>query len=367
MSQSKGNLPDVDFAGQNLPYPPQPPPSYDQSSYQATTYGQPPYPQDAFGQLPFQPTAFPQPQYPQFPVGQFPAGPFPPTQFPATQFGAVQVPPGEFPPPAFSHVPYAQPGFMQPTPPTMEDPNAPLHNQGYDVPPSYNDNQDFGTNYFDDKNVRRAFIRKVFLVLTAQLLVTFGFVAVFTFVDEAKGYVRRNVWTLYLSYGVFLAALIALACCGDLRRKHPWNLIALSVITLCMSYMVGMVASFYDTEAVIMAVGITAIVCFSVVLFSMQTRFDFTSCYGVLMVCLLVFFLFGILAIFIRNNILQIVYAALGALLFTCFLAVDTQLILGNKKLALSPEEYIFAALNLYTDIINIFLYILAIIGRTKN
>lgn len=49
------------------------------------------------------------------------------------------------------------------------------------------------------------------------------------------------------------------------------------------------------------------------------------------------------------------------------FLAVDTQLLLGNKKLALSPEEYIFAALNLYTDIINIFLYILAIVGRSRE
>lgn len=49
------------------------------------------------------------------------------------------------------------------------------------------------------------------------------------------------------------------------------------------------------------------------------------------------------------------------------FLAVDTQMILGNKQLAISPEEYVFAALNLYTDIINIFLYILAIIGRAKE
>lgn len=49
------------------------------------------------------------------------------------------------------------------------------------------------------------------------------------------------------------------------------------------------------------------------------------------------------------------------------FLAVDTQLLLGNKKLSLSPEEYIFAALNLYTDIINIFLYILAIVGRSRD
>lgn len=49
------------------------------------------------------------------------------------------------------------------------------------------------------------------------------------------------------------------------------------------------------------------------------------------------------------------------------FLAVDTQLLLGNKKLSLSPEEYVFAALNLYLDIIQIFLYILRIMGRSRG
>lgn len=49
------------------------------------------------------------------------------------------------------------------------------------------------------------------------------------------------------------------------------------------------------------------------------------------------------------------------------FLAVDTQLLLGNKELTLHPEEYVFAALNLYMDIINIFLYILAILGRARG
>lgn len=115
---------------------------------------------------------------------------------------------------------------------------------------------------------------------------------------------------------------------------------------------------------------------------------------GVLLVSMVVLIVFAVLCIFIRNRILEIVYASLGALLFTCvseglpgagagtevgeqvpehhvlspqFLAVDTQLLLGNKQLSLSPEEYVFAALNLYTDIINIFLYILTIIGRAKE
>lgn len=43
---------------------------------------------------------------------------------------------------------------------------------------------------------------------------------------------------------------------------------------------------------------------------------------------------------------------------------MDTQLILGGKhKYSISPEEYIFAALNLYLDIVTIFLLLLQLIG----
>ncbi|MEQ2232403.1 hypothetical protein ILYODFUR_010915 [Ilyodon furcidens] len=240
----------------------------------------------------------------------------------------------------------------------------PYHSE--EAPPAFSENQDFDFG-LDNKSIRRAFIRKVYLVLTAQLMVTFAFVAIFTFVKEVKVFVLRNTWTYFLSYAVFFVSVCVISCCGNVRRRHPWNLVALSVLTLSMSYMVGTIASFHETESVIMAVGITAVVCFTVVIFSMQTKYDFTSCYGVLFVCLLVLIFFSILCIFLQNIILQIVYAGLGALLFTAFLAVDTQLLLGNKELALSPEEYIFAALNLYTDIINIFLYILAIVGRARG
>ncbi|KAK3515591.1 hypothetical protein QTP70_024619 [Hemibagrus guttatus] len=307
--------------------------------------------------------------------------------------GAPGMPGGApFPPPgAFVHPMYGQggPGFPQapfphaapynPAPPDLPTNPAPnptpyqytpdTSNNFYqtDEPPPVYDHEEITISGFDDKTVRRAFIRKVFLVLTLQLIVTFSAVALFTFEHNIKTFVRQNTWTYWISYIIFLVPLIAISCCGEFRRKHPWNLVALSVLTLSMSYMTGMIASFYDTDAVIMAVGITVVVCFTVVIFSLQSKYDFTSCAGVLFVCVIVLFIFGILCIFIRNKILQIVYATLGALIFTCFLAVDTQLLLGNKKLSLSPEEYVFGALNLYLDIINIFLYILQIIGRSRN
>ncbi|XP_061752691.1 glutamate receptor, ionotropic, N-methyl D-aspartate-associated protein 1a (glutamate binding) [Nerophis ophidion] len=345
MSQDKSGYPGMGETHpihSNVYGPPQPgfgmpPPNYSQGPGgpypPAAGYGQPGFPQAGFGP----PGPYPQMPYPQMP---YPQGPYPQ--------GPYQGP--------------GQPGFPG-------DPSAPGGSPGYhgDVPPTYYDNEDFTNSGFEDKSIRQAFIRKVFLVLTVQLLVTFSFVAVFTFVHEAKVFVRMNPWTYYISYVIFLVSLIVLSCCGDFRRKHPWNLVALAILTLSLSYMVGMIASFYDTDTVIMAVGITAVVCFTVVLFSLQSKYDFTSCQGVLFVCLIVLLLFGILCMFIHDRILHLVYASLGALLFTCFLAVDTQLLLGNKKLSLSPEEYVFAALNLYTDIINIFLYILAIVGRSRD
>ncbi|XP_048338597.1 protein lifeguard 1 isoform X1 [Sphaerodactylus townsendi] len=381
MSHEKSFLVSGDpFPGQQPPVPP----GYAQPPYPTAPYPQPQFSPAAYGQ-PGYPAAGPYPQGPYPAAGPYPQGPYPAAgPYPQGPYPAA----GPYPQGPYPQGPYPQGPYTQPQPVGPEDQGcgsrppiyviwrsgtvasriAPLHsNYHEDGPPSYYDNQDFPTTNWDDKNIRQAFIRKVFLVLTLQLSVTFAFVAVFTFVDEVRGFVRKNVWTYYVSYAVFFISLIVLSCCGEFRRKHPWNLVALSILTLCLSYMVGMIASFYNTEVVIMAVGITAAVCFTVVIFSLQTKYDFTSCRGVLIVCLVVLLIFAILCIFIRNRILDIVYASLGALLFTCFLAVDTQMILGNKQLAISPEEYVFAALNLYTDIINIFLYILAIIGRAKE
>lgn len=225
---------------------------------------------------------------------------------------------------------------------------------------------------FDDKSVRRGFIRKVYSILMLQLVVTGAIMALFMFVEKIKDYVQDNMWVMYASWGVSFACIIVLACCGDVRRKSPGNFICLGVFTLCESFMLGTIATFYDTEAVLIAVGITAAVTLALTLFAFQTKIDFTGC-GAVLLCILVIFvfsgmLFGIFSAMGRmGRGAQIGYAALGCLIFSLYLIYDTQIMLGGKhKYSLSPEEYIFAALNLYLDIINLFLYILSIFGNSK-
>lgn len=49
------------------------------------------------------------------------------------------------------------------------------------------------------------------------------------------------------------------------------------------------------------------------------------------------------------------------------FLAFDTQLLMGNKRYTISPEEYVFATLNIYLDIIYIFSFFLQIFGTRRD
>ena len=51
-----------------------------------------------------------------------------------------------------------------------------------------------------------------------------------------------------------------------------------------------------------------------------------------------------------------------GAGLFSVFIIVDTQMIMRK----LSSDEYVLGAINLYLDILNLFLYILRILGERK-
>lgn len=231
--------------------------------------------------------------------------------------------------------------------------------------------EEFGSSQtfsFSEKSVRLGFIRKVYGILVCQLTVTFSFITIFLYVEPVRKFSHENLWPWVTAFVVTFVCLIALACCPDVRRKFPTNMIFLGIFTLCESFLLGSVASCYQADEVLIAVGITAAVVIGLTIFAFQTKWDFTMCSGGLLVFLIILFLFGILAAIMHNRVLSIVYSSLGALVFSMYIVVDTQLMMGGQhQYALSPEEYIFAALNLYLDIVNLFLFILSIIGRARD
>uniref|UniRef100_A0A8V0Z2X0 Transmembrane BAX inhibitor motif containing 1 n=3 Tax=Gallus gallus TaxID=9031 RepID=A0A8V0Z2X0_CHICK len=294
---------------------------------------------------------------------------YPPSAYPQpSHYGGGYPQPGGYPAPAGYVAPggygtpggYPQPGMAMPTMPVRFGDTYGGDGMGHSSPIQSAD--------WDDRKVRHSFIRKVYAIISVQLLVTVGIIAMFTFVSPVRSFVQRNIAVYYSSYAVFLVTYLVLVCCQGPRRRFPWNLILLSIFTLAMSFMTGTIASMYQTKAVLIAMLITAIVAIIVTIFCFQTKVDFTSCTGLFCVLGIVVMVTGIVTVIVLSfkyvPWLHMLYAAIGAIAFTLFLAYDTQLVLGNRKNTLSPEEYIYGALTIYTDIVYIFTFLLQIVGR---
>ncbi|CAH8538673.1 unnamed protein product [Schistosoma guineensis] len=224
----------------------------------------------------------------------------------------------------------------------------------------------FTASSFSDKKIRHAFIRKVYFTLSVQLLFTFGIVCIFCLVKPVTIWVRRNPWFYYLAYAIFFVTYLVLGCIVSVRRRFPGNYICLAVFTLALSYMAGSIGAFYGAEAALISVALTFALCICITLFAMQTRFDFTMCSGFLFVFSCVVMLTGIAIMIVYfvlgpNKILQGVYSGILTLLFGLYLAYDTQLIMGGREFELEPEEYIFGAMQLYVDVVFMFMAIAGI------
>jgi len=257
---------------------------------------------------------------------------------------------GGYPPP-----PYAQQNMP------YGSPSAPLPQQN----DSYNAPDNFG---FSDKTIRKKFISKVYSILMCQLLITLIFVAMATLHEPTKIYIKQHSGLAIIAIIITFGTLIALACCEDLRRKSPTNFILLFVFTLAESFLLAVSVSRYYPEQVLFALGLTTLICFALTIFALQTKVDFTVMGGFLMVAAIVLLVVSIVGIFFPGKLMTLIIASAGAIIFSLYLIYDTQMMMGGEhKYSISPEEYIFAALNIYVDIINIFMYILAIIGASDD
>ncbi|KAM9851046.1 protein lifeguard 3 [Aulostomus maculatus] len=288
--------------------------------------------------------------------------PFPPPPSYSPGPGMFPGPPGYWAQAGMWAAPGVSPSGMPSTIPTLSA-GVPASNPG--------EMEGFLSSQWESTSVRHAFIRKVYLILAAQLTVTFSVVAVFTFVDPVRLFVIKYPGIYWASLVVYFMVYCILICCKEPRRRFPWNLVLLGIFTVALSYMTGTISSYYETKAVFLAMGITALVCVTVTIFCFQTKVDFTSCGGFLSIAAILFLIIGVVTAVVLSfqyvPWLHMLYAAIGAIIYTLFLVYNTQLLIGNRELAISPEEYIYGALSLYIDIVHIFLFILQISGSATE
>ena len=223
-------------------------------------------------------------------------------------------------------------------------------------------------NPFCSSEIRKGFIRKVYSLLTMQLLFTIGISTLFMFDDTCKKFAGSETgYALFIISAVSLfGTLIAMLCNPEIVKKYPQNYIFLSFFTFCNSYIIGFTTTYYDTLTVIQAFGITAAITISLTIYAGQTKYDFTTWGAGLLACLVGIILVNLLNIWIQNTFLHTVMSCFGAIIFSFYIIYDTQLIIGgeHKKYQFDVDDYVFATITLYLDIINLFLYILDLLDR---
>ncbi|KAJ2003033.1 hypothetical protein GGI04_003111 [Coemansia thaxteri] len=209
-----------------------------------------------------------------------------------------------------------------------------------------------------DISIRHAFIRKVYTILTLQLLATTVFGGYLRHVDATSGFLLRHVWTVYAA---MLGTLVSVVGLWWKRHSHPANIAFLSAFTLFEAYVLGAATAFYSTSMVLQALAITLGLFVVLTLFTLQSSYDFSKLGSILFFALWAVILVGLVQIFVPfSRAFDLFVAVAIALIFCGYILYDTHMIMHR----LSPDEYIIASLDLYLDIVNLFLAILRILNN---
>lgn len=126
--------------------------------------------------------------------------------------------------------------------------------------------------------------------------------------------------------------------------------------------------SYENGGAIVLTAAImTLILVASLTLYAIMTKRDFTSGMAILVAFIASTFLFLLFFFINWTSTAQIFYCSIGIFVFGLYLVIDTQLIMGGRKVALSMDDYVVAALLLYIDIIQIFLYVLSLLTNKNS
>lgn len=217
----------------------------------------------------------------------------------------------------------------------------------------------------EPSEVRNGFIRKVYGILSTQLLLTATVATPLVMNATLKQWVHTNGAPLVIAATVVNIALLCAmtVCCESSMRTFPTNYVLLFLFTASEGFIVGVICSTYTGSSVLLAVVATGFVVGGLTLFAATTKSDFTGMGAYLFAALLVLLIFGLFCMLFSSPIMHKIYCCFGILLFSFYLIYDTQMIMGKGELRLGVDDYVFAALQLYLDIIQLFLYILELVG----
>ena len=120
----------------------------------------------------------------------------------------------------------------------------------------------------------------------------------------------------------------------------------------------------HEPKTVFTAAALTAAMVFGLTIYACVTKEDFTeSLCGFFIVAVLLCMIVALIPIyiFVHPLLAHLMWCTVGVFIFSFYIIWDTQVIIGgkHKHAEFDVDDYILAAIILYIDIIQLFLYIL--------
>ncbi|GAA7166815.1 Bax inhibitor-1/YccA family protein [Helicobacter pylori] len=160
----------------------------------------------------------------------------------------------------------------------------------------------------------------------------------------------------------FIAEIVALFGLMFSKSKPGLNLFMLFAFTslsgVTLVPLLGMVIAKAGLGAVWQALGMTTIVFGLMSVYALKTKNDLANMGKMLFIALIVVVVCSLINLFLGSPMFQVVIAGASTILFSLYIAYDTQNIV--KGMYDSPID---AAVSLYLDFLNVFISILQIIG----
>ena len=212
---------------------------------------------------------------------------------------------------------------------------------------------------------RHHFVRRVYTLVSVQLAVITVLVAFAKFMPIVDRLLADKPWLIWWSFAATLVTLALLLCAGEsiVSVSYPLNLTLLIAFTLLESLLLACIGNQYETDTLLITTGLTSLVVVSVTLFACQNRVDFngpgnlspsflfanlcryqlttkSECVVFMRefksIVIYLFIVTVVLAAGILGSMLYVEYtesilrASIATSMFSCYLVLDTQLMLAN-------------------------------------
>ena len=164
----------------------------------------------------------------------------------------------------------------------------------------------------------------------------------------------------------FFAALAPLFIAGRMKAAFPMNIGFVLLFNFAMGVMISPAIFFYGSrqpgligQAAVLTIGAFGILT----LYAFVSRRDFSAWGSFLIVGLWVLIGTSLLNLFFQSALADLWLASVSVLLFSGLLVFDT----WRLRNFYGPDEYVGAAVQIYLDLLNMFMAVLRVLGNRRS